>query len=62
MIEFYPGAEGGGTFGRVLRLIARQKHARQFVVEPVFRTIFNGIESLRVFNNRQLLVLEKPEK
>lgn len=61
MIEFYPGAEGGGTFGRILRLIACQKHLRQFIVEPVFRAIFNGIESLGVFNNRQLLVLEKPQ-
>lgn len=60
LIEFYPGAEGGGNFGRVLRLIARQRHLRGLVVEPVFRTLFHAIERLRIFNNRQLLVLQKP--
>lgn len=60
LIEFYPGSEGGGTFGRLLRIIARQRHVRQWLVAPLFRSIFGLIESLGVFNNRQLLVLEVP--
>lgn len=59
LIEFYPGSEGGGNFGRMLRLFARQRHLRQLLIEPVFRTVFNGVEKMQVFNNRQLLVLEK---
>jgi len=60
LIEFYPGSEGAGVFGRLLRLIARQKQIREWVVEPWFRFWFGAIERLKVFNNRQLLVLEKP--
>lgn len=55
--EFYPGAEGGGVFGRVLRLIARERHLREWLVEPVCRTIFCGIARMERFNNRQFLVL-----
>jgi ubiquinone/menaquinone biosynthesis C-methylase UbiE len=60
LIEFYPGSEGGGSFARVLRLIARQRHLREWIVEPVFRRLFAFIERRERFNNRQLLVLQKP--
>ncbi|HUL51207.1 MAG TPA: class I SAM-dependent methyltransferase [Candidatus Nitrosotalea sp.] len=59
-IEFYPGSEGGGSFARVLRLIARERHLREWIVEPVFRKLFAAIERRERFNNRQLLVLQKP--
>jgi SAM-dependent methyltransferase len=60
MIEFFPGSEGSGTFGRVLRLIARQKQIREWLVEPVFRAVFGLIEGMGTFNNRQFMVLRKP--
>lgn len=59
MIEFYPGSEGAGAFGYVLRVVARWNAPREWVVEPVCRAIFRSIERLDVFNNRQLLVLER---
>ncbi len=60
MIGFFPGSEGSGTFGRLLRLIARQKQIREWLVEPVFRGLFSVVERLKIFNNRQFLVLLKP--
>jgi ubiquinone/menaquinone biosynthesis C-methylase UbiE len=62
MIEFYPGSEGGGVFGRFLRFFARQKNIREWIVEPFFRFFFKRIERLEVFNNRQFMVLDKEDE
>ena len=59
LIEFYPGSEGSGTFGRLLRLIARTKPVREWLIEPVFRALFAGAERFEILNNRQLLVAVK---
>jgi len=59
LIEFYPGSEGGGLFSRFLRLTARNKHVREKLIEPVFETTFRAIATLRIFNNRRLVVMQK---
>lgn len=59
MIEFYPGSEGGGAFGYFLRVAARWSTFRELVLEPTFRSLFRSIEGLQLFNNRQLLVIER---
>jgi ubiquinone/menaquinone biosynthesis C-methylase UbiE len=60
LIEFYPGSEGGGLFSRFLRLTARNKIVREKLIEPVFENTFKAIATLRIFNNRRLVVMQKP--
>jgi 2-polyprenyl-3-methyl-5-hydroxy-6-metoxy-1,4-benzoquinol methylase len=56
-IGFYPAPERGGAFYELSKLMAITRTHRIF--NPMFRSLFLGIEKLRTFNQKAAFVCEK---
>jgi len=55
-IEFYPGSEGGGFFGRIVLKGIYKIPLADKMTDLFFETVFSAIEKIKIFNTRQIVV------